>query len=317
MCIAKWKLRNCIRILFLDLYNNEQKYLSQEQQAGLYPTVIGLLKDRASDWPATYATERFRARGHNGQFTFGTKVLPDWTIPHFADQLCKNLANNGVPWGKNIAFLHEICGIRNSTYHPLDWRNAEAALERVFLENCIPLEDLNQQQWYVDVGLEASSSVHRCLAWRTDSHSHLIQELAGIEHEKADKMTKFNHKDYLRDPASHLMGVSGFRLTPGRESRGEYSTRYINVYHTDKGVTSRQDQGYYGKFITVPDILYNKAAGFIDQLYEVYTTAVAHNYSCARFELRVTLEHANAAMVHFSQVVLRQSLVSFSQDEWW
>jgi len=324
ICIAKWKMHNCIRILFVDLYRKERPtlYLSKEEQAdfyekGLRPTVVELLEDRAADWPATYHSELFRARGHNGQFAFGSKVLPDWTNPVFGDLLRQTLVTNGVLWGKNLVFLHEIRGIKNATYHPADLRIAEVALEDALDQNFLRPRDLDPENWYIDVALEVSSSKQRCLAWRTDSHSKLFQEIAEVSPDHADRVTEIKFKKYFRDPVSHLVGVSGFRLSPGVLASGNFNTVYANVYHTDKGVTACPDQGHHGKFTTVPDILRGKAVPFAENLYELYSTSAVSNYSCARAEIRVPLAHATDPMIIVSTGVLQSCLVSFSREEWW
>ena len=297
-------------------------YLSKEEQADFYEkglrlTVVELLADRAADWPATYASELFRARGHNGQFAFGSKVLPDWTNPLFGDILRATLVANGVLWGKNLVFLHEIRGIKNTVYHPADISNAEVALDDVLDQNFLRLRDLDPRTWYIDVALEISSKTQRCLAWRTDSHSKLFQEIAEVSPRHADRVTELKYGKYFRDPASHLVGVSGFRLSPGVHARGNFDTVYANVYHTDKGVTACPDQGHHGKFTTVPDIFRGKAVPFAENLYELYTTSAMSNYSCARVEIRVPLAHATSPMIILSTSVLQGCLVSFSREEWW
>jgi hypothetical protein len=310
--------------LFLDLYDEDQpcRHLSKEQLAdfyekGLRPTVVELLQDRAPDWPATYSAELFRARGHDGRIAFSMKVIPDNLIPEFGDQLRHKLEVNGVTWAKNLVFLHEIRGVKNASYHYTDRDNADIALEELLDQNFLRLEDLNPDTWYIDVGLEISSRDKRCLGWRTDSHSEILQELAEVAKEHADRVTNIKFANYFRDPASHLLGVSGFRLTPGVRARGAYETAYVNVYHTDKGVTSRQDRGHYGKFITTSQIFQGTAVKYAEDLYNLNTTSATSNYSCARAEIRIPLRYATEPMVYINHAVLQRSLVSLSPNEWW
>ena len=167
------------------------------------------------------------------------------------------------------------------------------------------------------MGIEVSSSNRNCLAWRTDSHVHMVQHVCNIPGNHAKRITDIGSSKYARDLMSHLPEVSGCRISPGAQARGPYEMAYPQMYCTDKSLTYRQDQGHYGKFITCSDILSGKADKFIGGLYSLYINAIGNHNSHACMELRVPFRFASRVFLHISERVLRRSLVSFTRVEWW
>jgi len=74
------------------------------------------------------------------------------------------LAVNRVSWGKNIAFLHEIRGVKNTTFHTPTVDTAHSALRKFLDENSVDyFRAMQEPDWYVDVGLEIASKDKSCL----------------------------------------------------------------------------------------------------------------------------------------------------------
>ena len=312
-----------IRALFPGLCaDGRSPFLTQEEQKifyekGFHPAVVDIMGPQASDWPPDYESEMFRARGHNGQLSFVTKMLPDWHVSLLGDKIRENLKKNEVPWGEGLVFLHQIRGVKNSSQHSPYKEDGEIALEEWLDINYLRNEDLLLGEWWVDVGLQISSDEEECLAWRTDSHFHLLQEVLRIPAHQAHRISSISSSKYTRDMTSHLTAVSGCRINPGPRAEGPYSVQYLQLYTTDKSLTYRQDKGHHGKFITCVDVLDGKAERYCENLYQVYLAAIKDNFSLARIEVRVPIEHATSVLLHIQRASISEWLVSFPRIVWW
>ncbi|KAJ2932832.1 hypothetical protein H1R20_g4263, partial [Candolleomyces eurysporus] len=172
-------------------------------------------------------------------------------------------------------------------------------------------------EWWVDVGAEISSLQQRCLAWRTDKHASLAQLVLKIPACHARRITDLGSSKYYRDPASHLVGASGFRITPGVQAEGEFEAQYVQAYTTDKALTYALDNGKVSKYITAGQLLNGKGEAYISGLYDVYRQGADQNFSTARIELRVPIEHAANVLVDVDLDELRRCLLSFPRWVWW
>lgn len=314
-----------IRVLFPALVaSGRSVFLSQEEQTifyekGFRPAVADLLGASAADWPPNYESEMFRARAHNGQLSFMSKMLPEWHVNLLGDKIREFLRMNGVSWGEGLVFLHQIRGVKNSSQHtPLEV-DGEVALEEWLDENFLKEEDLRDGDWWVDVGLQISSDEKECLAWRTDSHFHLVKDVLRIPEYHADRITSIRSTKYTRDMTSHLTAVSGCRICPGARAEGPFSVQYLQLYTTDKSLTYRQDRGHHGKFITCSDVLAGRADSYCANLYNVYLSAINDNFSLARVEVRVPMKHATSVLLScdLPHSTIREWLVSFPRVVWW
>lgn len=312
-----------IRVLFPGLVAEERSvFLTQEEQKifyekGFRPAVVDILGASASDWPPNYESEMFRARSHNGQLSFMTKMLPEWQVKFLGDKIREFLRMSEVSWGEGLVFLHQIRGVKNSSQHtPLD-ADGDVALEEWLDDNFLRKEDLMYGDWWVDVGLQISSDEKECLAWRTDSHFHLVKDVLKIPVHHAERITSIKSTKYTRDMTSHLTAVSGCRISPGARAEGPFSVQYLQLYTTDKSLTYRQDKGHHGKFITCGDVLAGKAESYCENLYNVYLAAMKDNYSLARVEVRVPIKHVTSVLLDLRRSRICGWLVSFPRVVWW
>lgn len=326
LCLGKWGVQNMVRVLIPELYNKEtpNPVLSQEQQAvfyedGLRPAIVHLLGARANEWPPSYADEMFRARGHSGQLSFQTKVIPAGLIPHLGDSIRHFLEENGHPWAEGLVFLHQIRGVKNANAHGLSDEAAEYALERFLRENQLdPNAAMNSDSFWVDVGLEISSSQQRCLAWMNDSHYHVVRACFGLDSVNARRITRQGSSKYARDITNHLSAVAGCRIEPGVRGQGTFEVQYFQMYTTDKALIYRLDQGHHGKFLKGQDILKRgKASSYLKSLFALYVRASEENSSSARMEGRVPIRYARRFFLNVGEELLRDSLVSFRRKDWW
>ncbi|RDB15070.1 hypothetical protein Hypma_005467 [Hypsizygus marmoreus] len=324
-CIGKWGTHNTLRVLIPELHHDQRssQSLSQDElrifyEKGLRPAVQQLLGDQAAEWPATYADEMFRARGRNGQLSFQTKVIPEWHLSELGDCIRACLAQNGCSWGNGMVFLHQIRGVKHSSSHNLDHDASQQAFEAFIADNNLDLTAIQSTgDWWIDVGVEISSEEANCLAWRTDSHFHIVKQVCDLADHVAARITAPGSSKYTRDMVSHLPAVSGCRISPGPRARGRFDVEYLQMYTTDKSLTYRQDQGHYGKFITCKDVLNGRSKEYIQNLYQLYRNAIRSNYSLARVEVRVPLRHACTVLLDLGEELVRGSLVSFTRTVWW
>lgn len=324
MCLAKWGVHNILRVFIPGLYNRHTRspFVSQEDhmtfyEQGLLPAVKELCGDRASEWPATYTDEMYRARGRNGTLSFQTKMIPDWQVSNLGDAIRGKLTEAGIPWADGIVFLHQVRGVKDSTIHSVDRESAQKAfVEFLRKENIVDWAILGGGHWWIDVGIQVTLD-KRCLAWRSDSHMQVVREICGVNTQIAARLTSIGSSRYTRDMASHLPQVSGCRIEPGAHGQGQYEVTYLQLYTTDKSVTYRQDQGHYSKYITCGDIVRGKWASFIDGLYSAYRNAIDNNYAQARMEVRVPIHFAKDVLLNLNAETICSALVSFNSTEWW
>jgi hypothetical protein len=312
-----------VRAFIPGLYdaNTRSPYLSQENQVtfyekGLLPAVQELCQARSAEWPAKYTDEMFRARGRNGTLSFQMKVIPKWNVGILGRTIRSKLQEAGVPWATGIVFLHQIRGLKDSTLHRLD--AAAEALDEFLDQESLELATITTGTWWVDVGIQIGSVSRDCLAWRTDSHGHVVKDICEISERHAQRLTSIGSSQYTRDMTSHLPQVSGCRIQPGVQGRGPKEIAYLQLYTTDKSHTYRPDQGHYGKFITCGDVVKGKANNFINSLYTLYINAIDGSESQARMEVRVPGRFATSVLDEgLDSDVIRRGLVSFPSVEWW
>lgn len=322
ICIGKWGIHNMMRALIPGLYDGQTRtpFLTQEEQRlfyeqGLLPAVRELCQDRSNEWPASYTDEMFRARGHNGTFSFQSKMIPSWSVKDLGPKIRSMLTDAGISWGKGIVFLHQIRGVKDSSLHSVSADAASQALQEFLRKES--LDGGLVGSWWIDVGLQVTSIDKDSLAWRTDSHGSIVQEIFRHGVDEAARLSSIGSSKYARDMTSHLPQVSGCRISPGVQGRGRYEVAYCQLYTTDKSVTYRPEHGHHGKYITCADAIKGKSEDFIQGLYDLYSNAINQNHAQARMELRVPVQYATEVLLELDEDVIRGGLVSFPSVEWW
>ncbi len=322
--IGKWNIHSLLRVLIPGLYvEGKGASISSEDlrkfyECGLYPAARKLMNQRASDWPGTYRAEMIRAKGSKGKIATQTKMFPQHLVPLLGDALRDELVFNGVEWGDSIVFLHQVRGVKNTTTHIVDDGAIENAFANFLDSNGFVYEELVANgNYYVDVGFEAMSRTGECLAWRTDSHRHVIGRILGINEYRADKITRITSSKYVRDMTSHMPQVSGCRVIPGAQGEGEFRTRYAQLYLTDKSATAHKEGFHHGKFIDGAAILEQKGVKWLEQLYYLFVESCTTVQAHARAEVRVPIEHYSAPFLNVTRTLLERSLISVPKNCWW
>ena len=319
--IGKWKVRNCIRVFFPDLYSADRtgceltpNELKQFYEDGVRPALLHLLGDRGHILPTTYESEMFRARGEDGRISFASHMFPDWGIRSFGDVLRETLVDNQVFWARNLVFFHEIQGVKNTSYHNLE--SIDAALDQFLQQNSLPPSLIHEDDFYIDVAIEISSDLGESLAWRTDSHHEVIQELTGVNDRTAQRLTKHGSSRYHRDNLSHMSALSGCRIETGKNGRGWFDTQYVQLYHTDKTLTARAEGNKVAKTVSLPNLLRGKAEDWFDKMYRLYLTSQT-SPSHARAEMRVSISNAMHALSNIDLERLSTCLVAIPTTYFW
>jgi hypothetical protein len=327
LALGKCGERSLIRIFFPELHSGDRKSskLTREEQAqfyedGLKPTIEILTPEKSAEWPVTYQDELTRARRRTGHFSMQSKMLPREVLRDFGDTLRYCLTERGVAWGRDLFFLHQVRGTKATTEHRMDTPSAGDALSAFLFENSIPERYTEEGIWYIDVGLEISSLEGKCLLWRTDSHSHVVRRVTGVSEQHANRITELGSQQYARDLSSHLLDVSGCRITPGRRGEGQFEVLYLQLYSTDKSLTYNPEGIYFSKAMYCVEAIGKvQPPSFTESLYHVYRNASLSQKSNAnaRVEVRVPIQHATTALTNLSYGLVQQSLLAFSNESWW
>jgi len=324
---ASWGERNSVRLFFPGLYNEERhpaSSLTQDEQRivyndGLCPAMHDLMEHAANDWPPTYADELFRAKKRNGSYSFTKKGVPSFLLPELGNLIRFHLEDTGHAWGGSMRFLSQIRGTKHITQHALDGGHARTTIRELLDDMKLPSQTTDGgDQWYIDVGVEFSSTQGDCLQWRTDQHTCIVEHALEINRTDAVRVTKLGSSEYERDIVAHLTEISGCRITTGNRSQGPCRVRYLQLYPTDKALTYSPENGHYGKYMTVDDALAKaQPPAFTTRLRGLYINAMRENASHCRIELRVPLAHAETVLLNFPPNLLERSIVAFPRKVWW
>jgi hypothetical protein len=329
-------MRHHLHLFFPGLWSPERSqqsnpyHLTERERAfwyenGFRPAIAALLgQSIASEWPAKYSTEQFRARKARGGFSWGTKLIPSNAVDHLADCIRTELDMNplvaeaDIAWARNFFVLHTIRGTKHSTYHQVDIDSAEYYLYDFVQAAQLSHEVPDIGDWYIDVGIEISSNEGECLQWTMAAHHEVVQQALHISDENAQRISDINSSKYSRDPVSHLTAISGFRAVPGIRARGEYEAAYIQAYTTDKSIVYNPEGRHHAKFITIKEAMgVNQPTKTIEGIYSIYEEARTANSSNARLEVRVPYKFATEVLMQFDPDVLKNCLCSFTRQEWW
>ena len=286
---------------------------------GLRPAVDRLVPLDMNDWPADYRGEMFRAKKRSGGMAYQTKMLPEFAVPYLIEFIRKELKWNGVEWGAGCIVLHTVRGTKHGTKHTVDEEAANLSI-REFLAECqLPYDILEQGDWYIDVGLEFSSTLGHCLQWKTTSHFHFVKAALRIADNHASRITTLGSSKYQRDISSHLPALSGCRIEPGARAAGPFEAVYYQQYTNEKALTYNPERGHHGKSMTIKEAMDDRQQPikFIEELYRLYLTAMETNLSNARVEVRVPINYTTCVLQDIDYNVIIDSLVSIPRVTWW
>lgn len=320
-----------IHLFFPSLYSPDREagpFLRSEErqefyEKGLRPAIAQLAPTDKNDWPATFAGELFRARKRSGGMAYQTKMVPGFVVSVLVEEIRYMLLSNEITWAEDCFVMHTIRGTKHGTKHSYNRYAASLALDQFFEKAYLPRQIIEQSiqdgaKWYVDVGLEFSSSLDFCFQWKTTSHFHLVKEVLKIPEQRASHITTLSNSKYQRDISSHLPAVSGCRIEPGSRDEGIFGAVYYQQYTNEKSLTYNPEQGNHGKAIKMAQAMGEQQPSlFVQELYTLYRTAMTTNSSNARIEVRVPFCHATTALLQLDYGVVTSSLLAFTKHVWW
>ncbi|KAG6904892.1 hypothetical protein DXG01_006436 [Tephrocybe rancida] len=293
-------------------------------EKGIRPAIDALCHYQVSEWSSTLRGEETRARRAGGGYSWGTKLIPSDVVPDLADEIRRQFSLNADPddlaWASRFVVLHTVRGVKHATYHTANPESAEFYLDKFIQDKCLDPSIRNRGFWYIDVAIELSSEDGECLQRIPASHHEVVRQALDIPHREAARVTSLTSSKYDRDYASHLLAVSGCRISPGVRAEGPYEAVYLQAYTTDKALLYNTERGHHAKFLTTKEVMAGngeKAPKTVADIHDLYEKAKENNASNARLEVRVPLEHATSVLLHFNPDALKRTLVSFPKDVWW
>lgn len=278
----------------------------------------------ASEWPASVETEKARAMRTKGLPSWQQKNFPLNAIPYLAATIRQAIEEDGglnradKAWASDFIVMHNIRGVKHSNPHVINAHNVGYFLDRFLRESSIPPHAPVFGDWWIDVGMQINSGEENCLQWSTAAHYRLLEQTLRISRRDAIRIASIRSSKCSRDHASHLTAVSGFRVDPGIQARGEFEATYAQAYTTDKAVVYNVEGGHHAKFLTTKEAMTKgHQSPTIAGLYDIYEQGIHFNSSQARYEVRVPWKAATKVLMEFDPAVIRRCLFSFERHVWW
>lgn len=329
LALGKASGRHVTRMMFPRLYeegNQDQTIpaynLSRIYDEGIRPAVEAICNPRLSHWPASYASALSAAKDKSGKLHFGTVDISVDLLPEFGRLLKENL--DRIPKLQDVYFMHEVRGTKGATCHNPD----DPETRWTFLAHeldFVDLDDLAPRNWYVDVGLEVHLPGH-VLQWLEDAHLRLLKiglPTQAVNLPESLSTLLNDKKNFKLDRVAQLKEFAGFRCQPGSKGQSD-NIAYLNVYTTDKEPTYQLHAGSFRKHLASELLPFksNQILKDVTEMIKVYgqcmgTEGRTANEGCARFEVRVELEHAAEVLPTMSSLTLRNSLVAIPVQLWW
>lgn len=208
----------------------------------LRPSVGAIDPASLGRWPLNHDMAMAICRDDAGRFHFGTIDLPSHLLPAFATELLDRLQKHEREEFHDAFFLHELRGTKGATHHdPTSEEARDAAFNGVLNQFC--LEQLNPEDWVVDVALEVYQP-NCILQWLVQSHRRILRFiLPSASDDKIDDILQ-SKTQYTLDRSAQIADLGGFRALPGSRGKDDQVT-YINVYGTDKSATYQLHSGVF------------------------------------------------------------------------
>ncbi|TFK60080.1 hypothetical protein BDN72DRAFT_779859, partial [Pluteus cervinus] len=313
--LARWNTRHMLRIFFPQLggpTTTRSPQLTPEEMGEFYdlvlrPAIMEVEPTHTHNWPASYFAEGFRARNHRHGFQNGTMAFPRSGVKSLSAAIVR-LANETLPWGKNIVFGAQVRGVKLHNSHENDEQGPVDVLGDIS-QNL----DVTTGSWWVDVGLEVMEA-GRAILWRSDAHVKLMTAVLGISED--DALSLKRSRNHEKDISSHLTSVAGFRVKC-REHPGEFEAAYLQAYTTDKGATYHREGRNVAKRITTGMAMEGTPPKFCTSLERTYEDCATKTDVAARLEVRVPLRYATSALANLPVRVLRECVLNMSRAVWW
>ncbi|KAI6117767.1 hypothetical protein EV401DRAFT_1863161 [Pisolithus croceorrhizus] len=328
--LGKVAQRSVTRVFFPRKYvQDAQATITQSEFEVIYdeclrPAIERLLPESTARWPISYraALELYRCRndGESGRLAVATVELPWMILDQFSGSFLQLLADQNVVF-RDAYFVHEVCGIKGASIHRLDdLPGAQSALDEML--DHLDLHAINDENWFIDVGLEIGKPDH-VVTWFADGHELLLQNvLSQSSHQAVANLMK--SKKFKTDHMALLKDCAGFRAEMTVRIQDNDHVNYICAYCTEKNVHYQRHPGLYryrrADELQIPE----KHKKIIDDLNTMSETLVECSSTqgtlqtgSARLEVRVPLHRAITANRFFDERLLELTVVSIPAKTWW
>jgi hypothetical protein len=251
-------------------------------------------------------------------------------VGHMRD--CLERKKEKFKWARSFFFGLEIKGIKLSTTHPIPFDNgteegqgsSEEDQELIFRQLILGmfhsgLTSLEQQNTWVDVGLEISRKAH-VLHWDASEHHQILQVLAkGYQGDIERQWTQPGREGYFCDIQAGILSLAGGRCALPHRPRLPI---YAQWYASEKGVCRRADKFDPMLGITKKNVFGEKTKDKLrvefDHLEEVWNSAHHEKTEgTARLEIRVPLRKAKNSLRTVTKEFIEQCTISVPADRWW
>ncbi|KAH9019250.1 hypothetical protein EDB85DRAFT_1873281, partial [Lactarius pseudohatsudake] len=317
--------RHITRIFFPQLYRDGahvEPALHQEHFAKLYdgcirPAVMQVIPTQASHWPVDYHSAMVQAHDTFGRLHYGSLAVPPISLVEFCDALIGRL--NAIPDFEKAYFCHELRGLKGGTSHTDEGRHPEAAFG-TFFEN-IDMARIDQNNWFVDVGLEIFDP-EMVVQWSRHAHSAILKFI--MPSLSSDELQALQaRRTFHLDNVCQLADFAGFCCEPGRFGN-RHHVSYINVYTTDKCPTYQLHTGIWRRR-RCKDLLpksLEKLIQDLETMSRVYKSCAGTEEKppqegCARLEIRVPLARAQDTLRNPPEALIAGWTYAVSPIVWW
>ncbi|KAG1765187.1 hypothetical protein EV702DRAFT_981668 [Suillus placidus] len=325
--LGKVQQRHVVRIFLPRLYSADSTTLiSQEDLALIYdlclrPTLAEVLPEFADRAPTSYAAAYTQSRTRSGGLAFNTLDVPWNRLEELGATLLTKLQAQ-KPAFRDAYFVHELRGTKGGTIHNRenDWER-HMAFQDMFEH--VEIDDLNPQEWLVDVALTVGVEGH-VTTWRESCHQDLLRHLMPLACPRKVAALTRNKNKFHFDRTLQIKELAGFRATTSNFAGGD-GIAYVQAYCTEKNVTYQLNPGVFRRR-QLKELLDKKTEQKIVEDLDVmsqifYECAgegdVEGRDGCARLETHVPLDKAQDSLVTLPHELIERSVVAINRRIWW
>ncbi|GAB1526324.1 hypothetical protein RhiTH_009491 [Rhizoctonia solani] len=275
-----------VRMVFPGLYARRQaqgaNFVDQDLVAELYNKAIypaakvALPSKNLQNWPPSFKAEAFRAGKDSGGVTFAPQGVPEEYANAFFEGVHAAIDNTPeLDWAVDFFLQIQVQGTKDATSHtvhvpqestisrglvaaeagPEVGPDQETAFRRERTRQIVralrPLElrKLKAENWWIDIATTISlDDPSHSLLIRKQTHGRFISLLTGLSITKAEDIIRRGPRGgYSFDEFFHTGLFGGFHLELPSSSGSPWKTPYIQVYTTDKTLTSHKDGKKFSK----------------------------------------------------------------------
>lgn len=324
MALGKADRRHITRVFFPRLYEKgSNPSISTETQELIYnkclrPASLAVHPVDQSRWPITHSVAMSLYRDKKGTFHFGSIDMPAGLTSEFGAKLLELF--EGYDDLKDAFFVHELRGTKSSSHHdPGDPNARKASIDGIL--DLFHVEQLNPEQWVVDVGLEIRQEGY-ILQWLTEAHPQILAYLLPSTSEDKIASIVKSRTRYHCDISMQLGQLGGFRVSPGTHGKKD-QVLYGNVYTTEKSATYQLHEGIFRRrkpwhLFPCNVLQFLKDMERIGEIFQCCAgDGIEGLDGNGRLEIRVPIKLASTVFVDLPHSLIETAVASFSRRTFW